>query len=129
MQSLKSIAVVTATTAVGSIWAAIDRDALVAWGGAILALVGASTSGMIAIYHRMREAARSENALDHAQALEEIRALARVQIELEMRIASAEDQCTELSTRIERVACRYPLANGTARCADKESAVHESDNR
>lgn len=119
----------------GSLLGAVDHDAAVAWLGAGVAGVGFVLSAVLSWYHKLREAARLENAADRRAQLEDVRAMARVQIELEQRtcdieqranqtlarVAAAEVRSAELAELIEKVRCRFPKPDGRARCCGAAS--------
>ncbi len=109
-------------SAAGSILGAISHDQVVAWTGALIAVGSALVTAGLPVYHRLREARRSEDAADRARVLEDVRALTRVQVEMEGRIAADGRRLNEIEAQMERIRCRYPNSDGTAHCADPANA-------
>src|SRR5271157_1822396 len=83
--------------------AAFNSDQLLTWSAVTVAISSAILTAGVAGYHKLREAARQENIADRAADLESIRAMARVQLELETRIVNIEKTAGEL---IETLAAR-----------------------
>jgi len=119
--------------AAGSVFGAFNQSELITWTGAIIAVGSAVVTALLGGFHKLREAAREERAkdqqqqrmdrsADQQQQLDDVRALGRVQIELETRIAAGTKRLDEIESAMERVRCRYPAADGTARCADPTKA-------
>src|SRR5271166_4787501 len=81
--------------------AAFSGDQLLTWSAAAVALSSGFLTAGIAGYHKLREAARQENIADRAADLESIRAMARIQIELEQRIVNIEKTAGELVKTLE----------------------------
>ena len=69
----------------------------------------------VAAYHKYREARRDEDTKDRRSQLDDIRALIRVQAELEARISRAEIAAATLTKSVEGTRCQYPNSDGTAR--------------
>jgi hypothetical protein len=105
----------------GALWGAISHDEVVAWSGAGVAVVSAVTSALIPAYHRLCSAVRAERRADRQILIDEVRALARVQIEFEHRIQSATKAIAELEAHVEKVRCKFPLADGSARCHEPQT--------
>ena len=100
----------------GSILAAVDRNAILAWTGAGVAAAGIVLQQAIHFYHQAREARREENTKDHAAELEVVRLLGTVQRELESRIMKSEHDIIELTRQIDAVRCVFPNPDGSPRC-------------
>jgi hypothetical protein len=101
----------------GGVVGAATHDEVLTWCGVALAVCSAILSTAIAGYHRIRDARRTEDAADRQAQLDDIRALTRVQIELERRIDSTETRLATVDGQLERVRCRFPQPDGTAKCA------------
>ncbi len=117
-------ATVPAVACGGSVMAALDHNAFLAWVGAGVAGAGFVLNSVLSSYHRVREARRAEDSADRAALLEATRAYGRAQIELENRIAKSEHDVTELAERIRdfdavcaRRRCLCPLLNPTPEAA------------
>ncbi|HMF38292.1 MAG TPA: hypothetical protein VKF17_16735 [Isosphaeraceae bacterium] len=104
----------------GAVWGALSHDQVVAWGGAMIALGSAIVAAGLPAYHRLREARRAEDAADREAVLNDIRALTRVQVELETRIAAGAKRLDEIESQMERVRCRFPNPDGTAKCSSAQ---------
>ncbi len=115
--------------AAGSVVGAISESELITWTGAIIAVGSAVVTAVLAGYHKLREAARDERAkdqqqqradraADQQQQLEDVRAFGRAQIEMETRIASAAKRLDEIEATVDKVRCRFPAPDGSARCTD-----------
>lgn len=111
------LSIVATAGGAGGVLGAITHDQFLTWCGAIAAASSAFISLGLSAYHRLRDAQRTEAAADRAAQLDDIRAMTRVQIELERRIDSTESRLTGLDGQLERVRCRVPNADGTAKCA------------
>ena len=81
----------------GAIFGAINSDQLLTWSAVIVAISSAILTASVAGYHKLREAARLENQADRAADLESLRAIKRLQIELEQRVASIEQTANEVA--------------------------------
>src|SRR5208282_4496155 len=138
----------TCYVATGSaIFGAFTSDQLFTWSAVAIAISSACITAGLAGYHRLREAARQENIADRAADLESIRAMARIQIELENRVATIEKTANELAgtllsrktefeamfsdlkvriasmgTELEAAKCKFPAPDGTAACIDEDRA-------
>jgi hypothetical protein len=121
-----SLKVFAAAGAGGGVAGAISHDQLLAWAGAGIAVGSACVTGVVAAYHKYREARRDEDTKDRRSQLDDIRALARTQTELEARISRAEKAASALTEAVERVRCRYPNPDGTARCSDPKHCPPEN---
>jgi len=125
--------------------AAFNSDQLLTWSAVTVAISSAILTAGVAGYHKLREAARQENIADRAADLESIRAMARVQLELEARIVNIEktaaelvetlaerkaefakmfeDMRTNLATMhkdLEAAKCKFPAADGSPSCKDDD---------
>ncbi len=100
----------------GGVIGAVTHDQVLTWCGVALAVASAVLSAAVAGYHRIRGARRDEDTADRKFQLDDIRALTRAQVELERRIDSTENRLTGLDGQLERVRCRFPNADGTAKC-------------
>jgi hypothetical protein len=117
-QFVDSLKIFAAAGAGGGVAGAISHDQILAWSGAAIAVGSAMVTGLVAAYHKIREARRDEDAKDRHSQLEDIRALTRAQTEIEARIGRAETAATALTAVVERVRCKFPTADGAARCND-----------
>src|SRR5271166_5751965 len=81
----------------GAVLSAFSSDQLFTWSAVAVAISSAIITAGLAGYHKLREAARQENIADRAADLESIRAMARIQIELENRVATIEKTANELA--------------------------------
>ena len=97
------IKVFAAAGGAGGVIGALAHDELMTWTGAMIAVGSAVLSAAVAAYHRFREACRDEDAADRKILLDDMQALTRVQVELEIRINQAETRLNEIMTLIERV--------------------------
>ncbi|MGC8640027.1 MAG: hypothetical protein ACP5XB_09150 [Isosphaeraceae bacterium] len=113
-----SLKIFAAAGAGGGVAGAISHDQILTWSGAAVAVGSALVTAAVAAYHKYREARRDEDTKDRRSQLEDIRKLTRVQADLESRISRSETAVTSLSDLVERVRCRYPNPDGTARCSD-----------
>lgn len=105
---------------IGAVWAVIgemSQDQLLTWAGVIIAAGSALGSAVLAGYGKFRDRMREADRLDRAAAMEDIRALTRVQTELDARIARTEAALLALEAEYEKGRCRLPLPDGSARCA------------
>jgi hypothetical protein len=125
-QFVDSLKIFAAAGAGGGVAGALSHDQLLAWAGAGIAVGSAFVTAIVAAYHKYREARRDEDTKDRRSQLEDIRSLARAQAELEARIGRAEIAATSLSEVVERVRCRYPNPDGTARCSDPKYCPPEN---
>ena len=139
----------TYTAAGGAVVGAFAGDELLTWSAVTMAISSAILTAGVAGYHKLREAARQESIADRAADLEAIRAMARIQIELEARIVQIEKTAGELvktlATRkteftamfdeiqvnvatmhadLERRQCKFPSPDGTPRCVDEDRPEH-----
>jgi hypothetical protein len=112
----------------GSVVGLVTHDEVLNWTGTAIAVGSALVTAGLAGYHKYRDARRAEDARDREAARkdrtadrDEVRAMGRVIAEVEMRIAKAETDASELARRLEAVHCRYPLANGAARCSESNT--------
>ena len=112
----------------GAVLSAFSSDQLFTWSAVAVAISSAILTAGLAGYHKLREAARQENIADRAADLESIRAMARIQIELEQRIVNIEKTAGELvetlATRKAEFGAMFDemKANITAMHRDLESA-------
>ena len=113
--TVRSVLPVASLGAIGSIFGAISHEQVLTWSGVGLAVASALVTFMTSALHKVREAAREEDKKDRATQLEDIRALARFQVELEHRITADRKLLDELETRLDLERCPY-LADGRARC-------------
>ena len=100
----------------GSLLAAIDRNAFMAWTAAGVGAVGLIVQGVLSWYRQARDLKRLEDEADRSTNLESMRVLGKVQIELERRITRADLAIVELGKQIESVRCVFPDADGGPRC-------------
>ncbi len=121
MRIFESIKILAAAGGAGGVVGALTHDQILTWTGATIAVGSAVLSAAVAAYHKLREARRDEDAADRKIQLDDIRALTRVQVELEIRICQAESRLNEVETMIDRVRCKFPNAEGTARCGGAET--------
>jgi hypothetical protein len=108
--------------AIGSIFGAISHEQILTLTGVGLAVASAIVTFMTSALHKVREAAREEDKKDRAVQLEDIRAIARFQVELEHRITAESKLLDELEERLNRERCPY-IVNGLARCNGTEQLV------
>jgi len=101
----------------GGVVGALTHDQILTWTGATIAVGSAVLSAAVAAYHKLREARRDEDAADRKVLLDDIRAMTRVQVELELRISNSEIRLNEVEILIDRVRCKFPNPDGTARCS------------
>lgn len=113
-----SLKIFAAAGAGGGVAGAISHDQILTWSGAAIAVGSALVTAAVAAYHKYREARRDEDTKDRRSQLDDIRALTRVQAELEARIGRAETAATALTQAVDYARCRYPNPDGTARCMD-----------
>jgi len=126
MRIFESIRIFAAAGGAGGVVGALTHDQILTWTGATIAVGSAVLSAAVAAYHKLREARRDEDAADRKIQLDDIRALTRVQVELEIRITQAESRLNEVKTMIDRVRCKFPNAEGTARCGgETPSSGHQ----
>ena len=104
----------------GSLLAAMDRNAFMAWTAAGVGAAGLIVQGVLSWYRQARDLKRLEDEADRSTNLESMRVLGKVQIELEQRISRAEQATVELGQRIESVRCVFPDADGGPRCRGRE---------
>src|SRR5208282_3183910 len=127
-----------------AIFGVFTSDQLFTWSAVAVAISSACITAGLAGYHRLREAARQENIADRAADLESIRAMARIQIELENRVANIEKTANELAgtllagkmefegiladmrvkiasvgKELEAAKCKFPAPDGSAACIDE----------
>ncbi len=100
----------------GGVVGVLTHDQILTWTGATIAVGSAVLSAAVAAYHKLREARRDEDAADRKVLLDDIRAMTRVQVELELRISNSEIRLNEVEILIDRVRCKFPNPDGTARC-------------
>jgi hypothetical protein len=115
---LKCLASVTYVATAGAILAAVNRDEIITWCGIIVALGSSLFSWGIGRYHNLRSTIRAENRADRREVLEDIRAQASILTEMRIRQETLRkdlDSCVEL---IQKVRCRYPNEDGSARCGN-----------
>ena len=117
---ISSLKILAVAGGAGGIAGAMNHDLILTWAGAAIGIASAFATAAIAIYHEFREARRLEDAVDRNIQSNHIQSLARVQSELEMRIALAESWAREVTAVIEKVQCRFPEADGSARCSDQQ---------
>src|SRR5208283_4698610 len=116
MRISQSIRIFAAAGGAGGVVGALTHDQVLTWTGATIALGSAVLSAAVAAYHKLREARRDEDTADRKALLDDIRAMTRVQVELELRISHAETRLNEVEILIDRVRCKFPNPDGTARC-------------
>jgi len=104
----------------GSFFAAMERNAFMAWTAAGVGAAGLIVQGILSWYRQAREARRIEDEKDHLAELEVVRLLGKVQLELEARIIKSEHDILELVRRIDCVRCTFPNADGSPRCKGLE---------
>jgi hypothetical protein len=119
MRIIESIRIFAAAGGAGGVVGALTHDQILTWTGATIAVGSAILSAAVAAYHKLREARRDEDAADRKIQLDDIRALTRVQVELEIRISQAETRLEEVKYLIDRVRCKFPNPDGTARCGSE----------
>ena len=116
----------------GAVLSAFSSDQLFTWSAVAVAISSAILTAGLAGYHKLREAARQENIADRAADLESIRAMARIQIELEQRIVTIEKTAGELVKTLETRRTEFGKmfdemkANIAAMHKDLESAQSKS---
>ncbi len=123
MRVFESIRILAAAGGAGGVVGALTHDQILTWTGATIAVGSALLSAAVATYHKLREARRDEDAADRKIQIDDIRALTRVQVELDMRIGQAESRLNEVLTLIDGVRCKFPNADGTARCGGAETPI------
>jgi hypothetical protein len=116
MRIFESIRIFAAAGGAGGVVGALTHDQVLTWTGATIAVGSAVLSAAVAAYHKLREARRDVDAADRKALLDDIRAMTRVQVELELRISHAETRLEEVKILIDRVRCKFPNLDGTARC-------------
>ncbi len=126
LRVISSLKILAFGGAAGGLAGAITHDEILTWAGAAIGIASAIATTAIAVYHDFREARRLEDAADRDLQDNHIQSLARVQLALETRIALAENWAREVTAIIEKVRCRYPNIDGTARCVD-QPVVHQVD--
>jgi len=121
--TFRQIHLLTGFGAGGSIFGALDHDALIAWAGAGVAIGGFLLSAGITWYHKIREATRNEDAADRARETESLREQVALQLDLTHRVAVntekqaiSERMLSELIERMTRERCPY-VTDGAAKCA------------
>src|SRR5208282_4312313 len=80
----------SAACATGSLLGAITSDQILTWAMACIAISSAILGCVIASYHKWREGMREDDRKDRLAQLEDVRAMARVQVEIEMRMSAIE---------------------------------------
>jgi len=144
--TFRQIHLLTGFGAGGSIFGALDHDALIAWAGAGVAIGGFLLSAGITWYHKIREATRNEDAADRARETESLREQVALQRDLTHRVAAntesvreqvalqldlthrvavntekqaiSERMLSELIERMTRERCPY-VTDGAAKCASE----------
>ena len=117
---ISSLTILAVAGGAGGLVGAITHDQVLTWAGAAIGIASAVATTAIAVYHEFREACRLEDAADRDVQGKHIESLARDQLALETRIALAESRAREVTATIEKVRCRYPTIDGSARCGDHE---------
>ncbi len=114
---------------------AVTHEQILTWIAVGIAVSSSCVTALIANYHRIRQAKRDEDSADRRLMLDDLRAIVRTQIEMESRMQkmsrfiedkaqSADDRFIEIEKKtsdllknFDRSACRFPLPDGTAKCA------------
>jgi hypothetical protein len=104
----------------GSLLAAMDRNAFMAWTAAGVGAAGLVVQGILSWYRQARDLKRAEDDADRFNAIENLRLIGKAQLELEHRITRADLAIVELAQRIESVRCVFPNPDGSPRCRGQE---------
>lgn len=104
----------------GSLLAAIDKNAFMAWTAAGVGAAGLIVQGILSWYRQARDLKRVEDEADRSTNLQSMVVFNRVQKDLQDRIVKAEHDVIELAQRIESVRCVFPDADGSPRCRGRE---------
>lgn len=83
-----------------SVIGAIEHDQLIAYCAAGVAIGSVITSGLLAAYHKVRQAQREEDAEDLKKQIEQLKILARAQAQLEERITAIENRAICISEQL-----------------------------
>ena len=110
----------------GSVLAAMDRNAFMAWTGAAVGAMGLIVQGILSWYRQAREAKRHEDEADRAsnldisRSIETARLLKQIQHDIDARISKSEHDIIVLVERLNDMRCIFPNADGSPFCIGKE---------
>lgn len=108
---------------IGTVLGVITNEQILTWSAVVVAVSSTLVTAMIAGLHKIREAARQEDIADRAGEAEDIRAAARLHIELEGRVASNESRVLGIDDAIVAIKIRAAEISGRISDAEKRSAA------